>query len=288
MRLGGRLHLAPVKNSAHVLDIGTGTGIWALQFAAENPQSDVIGTDISMIQPTENLPPNCSFVREDSEEEWIFGKKFTYIHWRLMVSAFQDHRAMLQKVYENLLPDGWAEFHEWSCEFIGENAAAEEELRASALGQLAPRLLAGGASTGRDFQSPRNYKRWMLELGFVDVTEVQILTPVNGWPIDPHDRMMGSWACLDLLKLVRATTKILHAGGIPLEEIPYFQDQVCQCLTQRSMRVYSPCKSSCGELARLRVTADKSTIATAYIVYGRKPSPQHSSSASLLQEPLNN
>ncbi|KAF3761731.1 S-adenosyl-L-methionine-dependent methyltransferase, partial [Cryphonectria parasitica EP155] len=166
LRLGGRLYLAPVGHPSQVLDIGTGTGIWALQFAAEHPTSNVIGTDISMIQPRHNLPPNCLFIREDSEEEWIFDIKFDFIHWRLMVSCFHDHKEMLQKVYDNLVPGGWAEFQEWSCEFLGADGRAEENLQASVLGRFIETLIAGGAATGRDFRAPRKYKRWMTELGF--------------------------------------------------------------------------------------------------------------------------
>jgi ubiquinone/menaquinone biosynthesis C-methylase UbiE len=33
MLLEGELNRAPVKNPARVLDIGTGTGIWAIDFA---------------------------------------------------------------------------------------------------------------------------------------------------------------------------------------------------------------------------------------------------------------
>lgn len=33
-----------------VIDIGTGTGIWAIDFADEHPESEVIGTDLSPIQ----------------------------------------------------------------------------------------------------------------------------------------------------------------------------------------------------------------------------------------------
>ena len=31
--LGGRLYLAPLENTRKVLDVGTGTGIWAIDFA---------------------------------------------------------------------------------------------------------------------------------------------------------------------------------------------------------------------------------------------------------------
>lgn len=68
-------------------DIGTGTGIWAKQFARKHPRSNVIGTDLSLIQPDDNNPPNLTFEREDSEEAWIFDFSFDYIHWRMSKAA---------------------------------------------------------------------------------------------------------------------------------------------------------------------------------------------------------
>ena len=51
--LDNKLYLAPIeKNIQKALDIGTGTGIWAIDFADEHPSATVIGTDISPIQPT--------------------------------------------------------------------------------------------------------------------------------------------------------------------------------------------------------------------------------------------
>lgn len=50
---GRKLHAAPVNTSkAHrVLDLGTGTGIWAIDYAHQNPSAKVIGLDLSPIQP---------------------------------------------------------------------------------------------------------------------------------------------------------------------------------------------------------------------------------------------
>lgn len=104
--LGNKLFMAPIGEAVDVLDIGTGTGIWAIEFARQHPESQVVGTDISLVQPRKNLPHNCTFEREDSEEEWVFDKLFDYIHWRLMFTCFGDFKAMIQKVFDHLKPGG--------------------------------------------------------------------------------------------------------------------------------------------------------------------------------------
>ena len=73
-----------------VLDIGTGTGLWAVDFgmlhfplkklrfhrsianfgiAEKNLSAVVTGTDLSAIQP-DLVPPNVQFQISDAEDEW--------------------------------------------------------------------------------------------------------------------------------------------------------------------------------------------------------------------------
>lgn len=55
LTLDGELFNAPIKDLEgglhNVLDIATGTGIWAIEFASQFPSAHVIGTDLSPIQP---------------------------------------------------------------------------------------------------------------------------------------------------------------------------------------------------------------------------------------------
>lgn len=50
LTFGGKLFTAPIpkeKKFDHVLDVGTGTGIWAIDFADEHPEATVLGIDLS-------------------------------------------------------------------------------------------------------------------------------------------------------------------------------------------------------------------------------------------------
>lgn len=50
--MGDKLYLAPIDNPARILDVGTGTGIWAIEMGDDFPDSEILGTDLSPTQPT--------------------------------------------------------------------------------------------------------------------------------------------------------------------------------------------------------------------------------------------
>ncbi|KAH8666480.1 S-adenosyl-L-methionine-dependent methyltransferase [Xylariales sp. PMI_506] len=133
----GWLSLAPLtKVPEYVLDIGTGTGIWAYEFAEQNPSSYVIGVDLSAIQPPDRNISNCEFIQTDIEDEWIFSHpnprhqtclengscdhkiSFDYIHLRLLFSSFNDPRIVMKHAFQNLAPGGWIEFQEAAFEML--------------------------------------------------------------------------------------------------------------------------------------------------------------------------
>ncbi|KAI8710572.1 hypothetical protein NCS52_01557400 [Fusarium sp. LHS14.1] len=86
------LHLAPLKDNIQlVLDIGTGTGSWAItQFAETHPRSTVIGTDIAPIQLL-RVPHNVQFELDDCNRDWTWSpRSFDYVRICNMAGNVKD------------------------------------------------------------------------------------------------------------------------------------------------------------------------------------------------------
>jgi len=62
--LDDRLYLSPLSDPRKIIDIATGTGRWAIEMADKFPHAQVIGTDLSPIQPV-LVPPNLQFEIDD-------------------------------------------------------------------------------------------------------------------------------------------------------------------------------------------------------------------------------
>lgn len=125
MLLRGHLHRAHLPCSPrHVLDFGTGTGSWAIDFADVHPDSHVVGIDLSPIQPS-NIPPNCRFFVDDIESPWTFDSKFDFIHARAMSGSIRDWDTLLHQALENLNEDGVIELQEYEAVYKSDDGTLE-------------------------------------------------------------------------------------------------------------------------------------------------------------------
>jgi SAM-dependent methyltransferase len=106
--LGGELSLAPVGDARRVLDLGTGRGEWADDFAHAHPNAKVYGTDLSPIQITRPWR-NCFFQVDDFEEEWTWRYPFDFVHGRDLLPAVSNWPRLLGQVFKHLVPGGYIE-----------------------------------------------------------------------------------------------------------------------------------------------------------------------------------
>lgn len=64
------------------------------------PDCEVIGNDLSPIQPTW-VPSNVKFEVDDIEDAWTYEKEsFDYIHIRMLNGGIKKWEALLQKCFE--------------------------------------------------------------------------------------------------------------------------------------------------------------------------------------------
>jgi len=197
LTIDNKLGLSPPNQPgaapAHVLDLGTGTGIWVLEFCEEHPESSIIGIDLSPIQPT-FIPPNVQFQIDDIEAEWTFSHKFDYIHSRAMNLSIKNWPAYIKQCYDNLKPGGFLELQEFGLVVSADGTLTSD----TALGQAMDIMIEGAKLAGRPFIDPWKLRPWLEEAGFVDIVEERFFWPTNSWPKDAHLKELGAWSNINL------------------------------------------------------------------------------------------
>ncbi|OCK78488.1 S-adenosyl-L-methionine-dependent methyltransferase [Lepidopterella palustris CBS 459.81] len=190
MLLGGKLHLSPLKNNIqNVLDVATGTGNWAMDFADQYPSARVTGTDLSPIQPN-FVPPNCTFIVEDSEGDWVWDEKFDFIHSRTLGSTWRNWPGYFRKCYDYLKPGGYLEIHEFTFPFHCDDGTAGPE---NPMMQWSMYFNEACAKGGVDIEQCANLDPWLREAGFVDVTKLHLKVGFSGWSQDPEMRRISKF-----------------------------------------------------------------------------------------------
>ncbi|KAK3951688.1 S-adenosyl-L-methionine-dependent methyltransferase [Pseudoneurospora amorphoporcata] len=166
--LSGKLYLAPLpKNIQKAVGIGTGTGIWAIDFADEFPDTEVIGTGVSPIQPTW-VPANVKFEIDDVNREWPWpDNTFDYIHSRSLIGVVQDWKEYYRQAFRCLKPGGFVEDDTNSAKVFSEDRT--EDI----------------------------HRKCMEKAGFVDITK-DIKVPVGAWPQDKTQKELGICAKMAL------------------------------------------------------------------------------------------
>ncbi|KAG8672279.1 hypothetical protein FPOAC1_005543 [Fusarium poae] len=189
----GELHLAPLeKDIQKALDIGCGTGIWAIDFADKFPGCEVIGTDISPIQPSW-VPPNLKFEIEDCNQDWTFApESFDYVHLRYLVGCIPDWNQLLEQAYKVLKPGGWVETYEASPTIESDDDSVKLD---SAMGQWGPTFIKASKVIGNTFTVVADdlQRKGVENAGFTDIQQWNSKLPLNPFPKDPHLKEIGQF-----------------------------------------------------------------------------------------------
>ncbi|KAI2467938.1 S-adenosyl-L-methionine-dependent methyltransferase [Annulohypoxylon bovei var. microspora] len=235
LAIGNKLNVTPLpEDPRRVLDIATGTGIWAIEFAVQHPGSQVLGTDLSPIQP-QFLPENCRFEIDDAEDEWAFSESFDFIHGRALMSCFNDPAAVVRQGFMNLTPGGIMEFQDalFPMHYVGEPPVE------SALYRWNELMLEGVTKLGRSWSNVKNYRRYFEEAGFEDIVEKRFYWPTSPWAKGLYFKLMAAYFQEDMLAGIEGMSlKVLGGLGMAPDQVRAFVGEVKRDLKDMSIHAY--------------------------------------------------
>ena len=220
--LNDKLYVAPIpeerfsESGSRILDLGTGTGIWAMDMADKYPNTEIIGVDIAATQPN-FVPPNCMFEIDDVEEDWAYRPAyFDFIHGRDLMTAVRDWPRLIRQSFTHLKPGGWIQL---ASTIPGARSDDDTIPPNSGYVECGRLYFEMAEKMGAPLDAPRSWAQQMRDAGFTDVEDVVFKLPMGSWPRSKRLRTVGKLEQIMILEggfeayMLRGYTQVL--GGRP-------------------------------------------------------------------------
>jgi ubiquinone/menaquinone biosynthesis C-methylase UbiE len=238
-------YIAPINAPRDILDVGCGTGRWAMEMAQTFPDANVIGIDIVPPEQDkaqvfgyglENKPDNYAFVQGDILQGLPFpDRSFDFTHMRLLFSAIPSDRwpRAVGELTRVLRAGGWVQLLEAYPVPNGGPILKRWQHWSEQLGK----------QRGIDFLIAQHLGELLQQAGLRDVHQQRADLPVGKW-----GGRLGVMLEKDLTAVIRGMKfPIVKMGTASAEEY----DSVCEAMIP--------------EFAR------EQEIFPFYVAYGRKP-----------------
>ncbi|KAH7402917.1 S-adenosyl-L-methionine-dependent methyltransferase [Pyrenochaeta sp. MPI-SDFR-AT-0127] len=226
--LRDRLYVAPVSDeqlstgNSRILDLGTGTGIWAIDMADKYPNAEVLGVDIAATQPA-FVPPNCLFEIDDVEEDWPYRPAhFDFIHGRDLMTAVRDWSRLIEQAYTHLKPGGWIQLASTIPGALTDDDSIPPNSGYVESGRLYAEI---AEKMGAPLDAPRSWAEQMRVAGFRNVQDEVFKLPMGPWPRSKRLRTVGRLEQIMILEggfeayMLRGYTQVLGRRAEDLQII---------------------------------------------------------------------
>ncbi|GKT92173.1 methyltransferase domain-containing protein [Colletotrichum tofieldiae] len=156
----------------------------------EYPEADVIGIDLSPIQP-EFVPPNVHFFVDDAEVGWVYPENtFDYVHLRNMAPSIKKWPELFAEAYRVLKPGGWIELQEMRWVYGCDDGTMGPDF---APVRMVANIKEALAQLSVDMNAAERYPKHAEDAGFVDLKHEVKKVPVGPWPKDSRLKKIGDY-----------------------------------------------------------------------------------------------
>ncbi len=206
------LYAAPVDQPASILDVGTGTGRWAMEVAQIFPQARVIGLDVTpppadqrADQGLDIRPPNYTFMPGNMLEGLpIADNVYNYVHMRLLFTAIPADRwpFVISELVRVASPGGWIESVE----------SGNLQQTGPAFGRVQGWLNQVLARRGVEIDAGKEVGHMLAAAGLANVKSFTINLPTG-----PYGGRLGTMMAQDILSAFNALRGLVTSSGLASE-----------------------------------------------------------------------
>ncbi|KAI1074841.1 S-adenosyl-L-methionine-dependent methyltransferase [Whalleya microplaca] len=195
----GKYFFSPIGDYPQkIIDLGTGTGAWAIEVAEMFPSAEVVGCDLSPIQPLW-VPSNVTFIIDDIADEWAHGDDWDLVHIRQRYCSaplVQRGTLAVQTNYQvsepsripHIRPGGWIEIQEYGGIIKCDDGTMPADSLVVRFFELIGEAL---AKRGAQWTVANDIQEHLLQAGFVNIQCKKFKCPIGTWPKAKRLRLIG-------------------------------------------------------------------------------------------------
>ncbi|KAG6052629.1 hypothetical protein E4U17_005580 [Claviceps sp. LM77 group G4] len=207
--------LSPVGDHPQkILDIGTGTGIWAVEVGDRYPSAKVRGIDIAPIQPAW-VPVNVTFLVDDCEQDWI-ERDVDLAHFRFTIATLKNTSQVLGHAFRSLRPGGWIELQELLPTPLCDDGTMPDNDPVKYLYEKIERAF---EKFGMRAQLPAELEPFLHEAGFENIHCQIFKVPIGSWAKDRTMRIVGLYQKMAVVDVLPIFSGPFQALGMSEAEI---------------------------------------------------------------------
>ncbi|KAI0011878.1 S-adenosyl-L-methionine-dependent methyltransferase [Xylariaceae sp. FL0662B] len=184
----GKYFFAPIGDYPQkIIDLGTGTGTWAIEVADIFPGAAVVGCDLSPIQPIW-VPSNVTFVIDDVTDEWAHGDDWDLVHIRQMLPFMHNAVWLVGEITHHLRLGGWIEVQEYGGIIKCDDGTMPADSLIVHFYELITETM--GKRNTR-WTVANDLGEHLRQAGFVNIQCRKIKCPIGVWPKAKRLRLVG-------------------------------------------------------------------------------------------------